>query len=173
MACGQLPRGLDGRYIEGPTTAPSRPYKSLGGKSGKSGTVGLLRNPTSGRPRSLTRKRPSATAAVASLVLAARSSFGQPQGKKHFFNSPTVTVFALPLCRTPAARPKGVLLGKTFLGFRGQRKLTFCRNRNTLPGSSFSPGPKRPRPALSGKSQITSTKSQTYAAEPRVDATRI
>ena len=52
----------------------------------------------------------------------------------------------------------GVLLGKTFLRFRGQRKLTFCRNRNTLPGSVFSPEPMR----------LRDVRFMHLAADPRV-----
>jgi len=53
--------------------------------------VGLLKNPTLETGRSLARKQPSATAAVASLALATFSPLGQKEANGHFFNSPTVT----------------------------------------------------------------------------------
>ena len=55
------------------------------------GDGGAVENPTLEPDRSLTRKRPSATAAVASLALATFCPFGQQGADRHFFNSPTGT----------------------------------------------------------------------------------
>jgi hypothetical protein len=73
---------------------------------GESGTGGLLRNPTLEPGRSLTRKRPSATAAVASLAQAAFCPFGQQEADGRFFNTPTGTIFrgASDILEDPARR---------------------------------------------------------------------
>ena len=55
-------------------------------------SVGLLRNPSLESDRSLTRKRPSTTAAVPSLALAAFCPFGQQEANRRFFNSPSVPI---------------------------------------------------------------------------------